>query len=70
MRLPGNFFRDFRQGTRNQSIGLLPSDMRLKRFLNTFNLEVGLVIAAFALIVGLILLAAAINQWRLADFGR
>jgi glycosyltransferase involved in cell wall biosynthesis len=49
--------------------GLLPSDVRLKRILNTFNLEVGLVIAVAALLVGLILLAAAINQWRLADFG-
>ena len=49
--------------------GLLPEDLRIKRFLNTFNLEAGLAIATFALIVGLILLGAAINQWRLADFG-
>jgi glycosyltransferase involved in cell wall biosynthesis len=49
--------------------GLLPSDIRLKRILNNFNLEIGLVIATVMLIVGLILLAAAINQWRLADFG-
>jgi glycosyltransferase involved in cell wall biosynthesis len=49
--------------------GLLPSDVRLKRILNTFNLEIGLVIATAVLIGGLILLIAAINQWRLADFG-
>ena len=49
--------------------GLLPSDMRLKRILNTFNLEAGLAIATLALMLGLILLVAAINQWRLADFG-
>lgn len=49
--------------------GLLPEDVRVKRFLNSFNLEAGLAIATFALIVGLILLGAAINQWRLADFG-
>src|SRR6202035_45454 len=36
--------------------GLLPQDMRINRFLNTFNLEAGLAIAAFALLVGLILL--------------
>jgi hypothetical protein len=49
--------------------GLLPADARLKRFLSTFNLEIGLALAACALIVGLILLGAAVNRWRLADFG-
>jgi glycosyltransferase involved in cell wall biosynthesis len=49
--------------------GLLPEDLRIKRFLNTFSLEAGLVIATLALIVGMILLGAAINQWRLVDFG-
>ena len=48
---------------------LLPEDMRISRFLNLFNLEVGLVIAAGALMIGLILLGVAINQWRVADFG-
>lgn len=50
--------------------GLLLEDVRIKRFLNTFNLEVGLAVAMLALIFGMILLVAAINQWRLADFGR
>ena len=49
--------------------GLLPADRRLERFQSTFNLEVGLGIAALALIVGLVLLGAAVNQWRLVDFG-
>ena len=49
--------------------GLLPADVRLKRFLSAFNLEIGLVFAACALILGLILLGAAVNRWRLVDFG-
>ena len=49
--------------------GLLPSDYRIRVFLDTFNLEVGLIIAGGALIVGLILLGAAVNHWRLVDFG-
>ena len=49
--------------------GLLPPDLRIKRFLNSFNLEVGLFASAFAMVLGLIMLAAAVNQWRLADFG-
>jgi glycosyltransferase involved in cell wall biosynthesis len=49
--------------------GLLPADQRIERFQNTFNLEVGLGIAGLALIVGLVLLGIAVDQWRLADFG-
>ena len=48
---------------------LLPADARIQRFLTTFNLEVGLAIGAGALLVGLIMLGVAINQWRVADFG-
>jgi glycosyltransferase involved in cell wall biosynthesis len=48
---------------------LLPGDMRIERFLNTFNLEVGLVIATVAMVAGFILLGVAINEWRIADFG-
>ncbi len=51
------------------SEGVLPEDSRLSRFLNSFNLEIGLVGAASALIVGCFLLAVAINQWRSVDFG-
>ena len=49
--------------------GLLPSDMRIERFFNTVNLEVGLVIAASAMILGLVLLVLAIEQWRLVSYG-
>jgi hypothetical protein len=49
--------------------GLLPPDLRLKRFFNTINLEVGLVIAASAMIFGLVLLGLAIEQWRLVNYG-
>jgi len=49
--------------------GLLPSDIRISRFFNTVNLEVGLVIAAAAMIFGLVLLGLAIEQWRLVNYG-
>ncbi|HZO82836.1 MAG TPA: glycosyltransferase family 2 protein [Candidatus Binataceae bacterium] len=49
--------------------GMLPDDPRLRRFLSRFNVELGLVIAACALVSGLALLAMAVNQWRLVDFG-
>ncbi len=49
--------------------GLLPSDMRIERFFNTVNLEVGLVFAASAMIFGLVLLGLAIEQWRVVSFG-
>ena len=68
MRLPGDFFAIFAKALAIKQ-GLLPSDIRLKRILNTFNLEAGLALATLALILGLSLLVAAINQWRLADFG-
>lgn len=49
--------------------GLLPSDPRLERFFNTVNLEVGLAVAASAMILGLVLLGLAVEQWRLVDYG-
>jgi glycosyltransferase involved in cell wall biosynthesis len=52
------------------SEGLMPEDQRLTRLFKVINLERGLIIGAGALIVGLIMLAVAINQWREADFGR
>ncbi len=51
------------------SEGILPEDPRIKRFFTGFTLEIGLVAAGFALIVGLILLTMALNQWRVAHFG-
>ena len=43
--------------------------MRIERFFNTVNLEVGLAIAASAIIFGLVLLVLAIEQWRLVNYG-
>lgn len=51
------------------SEGLLPEDRRLNRFFEIVNLERGLVIAASVLVIGLVLLSMAVNQWRRAGFG-
>jgi glycosyltransferase involved in cell wall biosynthesis len=51
------------------SEGLLPEDRRLTRFFELVNLERGLIMAAVALLIGLALLVAAVNQWRLTGFG-
>ncbi|MBK8000920.1 MAG: glycosyltransferase family 2 protein [Verrucomicrobia bacterium] len=50
--------------------GLMPPDPRLDAFYKFANLERGLVAAGIVLLVGLGLLTAALNQWRVADFGR
>ena len=52
------------------SEGLLPEDPRMNRFFEIMNLERGLTMAVIALVVGSVLLLAAINEWRLANFGR
>ena len=49
--------------------GLLPEDPRLTRFFQLVNLERGLLLAAAAFLVGIVLLLTAINTWRLAGFG-
>lgn len=49
--------------------GLMPEDPHMKKFFEVVNLERGLVIAGGALVVGLSLLAVAVNQWRLVSFG-
>jgi hypothetical protein len=51
------------------SEGLLPPDPRLMRLFRHVDLEVGLFAGAAAMLVGLGLLAGAVNQWRLAHFG-
>ena len=48
---------------------LLPEDARLQRFLKLANLEKGLLIGAGSLLMGVVLLLAAVNQWRLQSFG-
>ena len=49
--------------------GLMPEDPRLTRLFRVIDLEKGLLAGGIALIVGLLLLGSAVNQWREADFG-
>jgi glycosyltransferase involved in cell wall biosynthesis len=49
--------------------GLLPEDARLTRFFQLVNLERGLLLAAAALLVGMVLLLVAVNTWRMVGFG-
>jgi hypothetical protein len=51
------------------SEGLLPEDPRINRFFEIINLEKGLMFSSIALFIGLALLMAAINHWRLMNFG-
>jgi uncharacterized membrane protein YfcA len=48
---------------------MVPEDHRLVRFYQILNLEKGLMISFFMILVGLLLLGAVINQWRISDFG-
>jgi glycosyltransferase involved in cell wall biosynthesis len=52
------------------SEGLLPADARLTRFLSEANLERGLALGFLALAFGAALLLGAVDQWRVAQFGR
>ena len=52
------------------SEGLMPEDPQLDRFFELINLEKGLIIASGALLIGIVLLLAAVNQWRISGFGR
>jgi glycosyltransferase involved in cell wall biosynthesis len=49
--------------------GLMPRDKRLEGFFRIVNLERGLMVAAFVLCLGVALLLAAVNKWRLTGFG-
>ena len=51
------------------SEGLMPEDRRLARAFDAVSLERGLIMASIALVIGLALLVAAVNEWRLAGFG-
>jgi glycosyltransferase involved in cell wall biosynthesis len=51
------------------SEGLLPEDPRMNGFFEVVNLEKGLIASLIVLVIGFTLLLAAINQWRLTDFG-
>ena len=50
--------------------GLLPKDPRVDRFFKVIYLERGLAIGALAFLAGLILLGAAVLQWKSEHFGR
>jgi hypothetical protein len=50
--------------------GLLPEDPFVTRLFRTLNLEKTLLLGAGALLLGLALLVVAMNEWRMAGFGR
>ncbi len=50
--------------------GLLPKDPRIDQFFKLIYLERGLAIGAAVFLAGLILLGAAVLQWKSAHFGR
>jgi glycosyltransferase involved in cell wall biosynthesis len=52
------------------SEGLLPESAKLNRFFELVNLERGVIFGCVSLVIGLILLLVAVNQWRIAHFGR
>ena len=49
--------------------GLMPEDKRFMRFFEIIDLERGLLIAGAALVIGIGLLAGAVDQWYSAGFG-
>ncbi len=51
------------------SEGLMPESQRMRRFFELVNLERGVITGGVSVLFGLLLLVAAINQWRLTHFG-
>jgi glycosyltransferase involved in cell wall biosynthesis len=49
--------------------GLLPQNRRMERFYRVVTLERGLVGSLVMLLGGIVLLLAAVNEWRIHDFG-
>lgn len=49
--------------------GLLPQDARMTRLFRIVNLERGLLLGGAVMLTGLVLLLAAVNQWRVEGFG-
>jgi glycosyltransferase involved in cell wall biosynthesis len=49
---------------------ILPEDPSMRRLFTLANLERGLAVAGLAILFGLGLLGAALNQWRLEEFGQ
>ena len=52
------------------NVGLMPMTRRVQRFYKIVTLERGLIASFIMLLCGLCLLLAAVNQWRMAGFGR
>lgn len=51
------------------SEGLMPEDPKLSKLFKIVNLEKGLIVSVLMLIVGIVLLLVAVNQWRMTGFG-
>jgi hypothetical protein len=51
------------------SEGLLPENRRMTRFYELVNLERGLIAGLACLLFGVVLLLAAVNEWRILNFG-
>ena len=51
------------------SEGLMPEDPRLTRFFKLMYLERGLILSGAGMLLGLGLLLAAVQQWKLTGFG-
>jgi glycosyltransferase involved in cell wall biosynthesis len=49
--------------------GLLPPDPRFERFQRLVTLERGLLVGVIVAVIGIVVLLAAVNQWRARDFG-
>jgi glycosyltransferase involved in cell wall biosynthesis len=49
--------------------GLLPDDPQITRFFDVISLEKGLMVGAGSIVIGSVLLLAAVNQWRATGFG-
>ena len=49
--------------------GMLPPDTRMEKLFRHVTLERGLIVGGAVLLAGIVLLLAAVNQWREAGFG-
>lgn len=52
------------------SEGLLPRDAAMDRLAKIFSIEKGILAGVVSLLAGVALLLGAVNQWRVADFGK
>ncbi len=48
---------------------LMPEDPTMMRWFKLVNLERGLLVSGVAMLAGMVLLIAAVMQWRAVDFG-